>query len=339
MIGRLYRLMDMKRIEMVQREICFGAEDIIVSPDYLSICAADQRYYFGQRSRKVMDEKLPMALIHEATATVMYDPSGRLQKGSSVVLIPLIEEVLTEGIKSNYNPKNKFASSGSDGFMRDMIAISNSRVIPINKNDSKVFVFSELISVVINALEAFEKCRVTNTDKIGVWGDGNIGFIVSLVIHCLYPDAEIYVFGKSLRKLQHFSFVKKTFLIDRIPEDITVDHCFECVGGKNSEQALEQMIDIISPQGCITLLGVSENPVTLNTRLVLEKGLILIGNSRSNSDDIRKAVKLISENEMCRTYLKILISEIIVIHNENDMIHAFEQSTLNDFKTVMKWEV
>ncbi len=339
MIGRIYRLMDMKRIEMVQREIFFNADDIIVRPDYLSICAADQRYYFGQRSRKVLDEKLPMALIHEATATVMYDPSGCFPKGSSVVLIPLIEEAFANGIKANYNPQNRFSSSGSDGFMRDMISIPRNRVIPIDRNDSKTFVFSELISVVINALDTFEKNRIINTDKIGVWGDGNMGFIVSLVLHCLYPDAEIYVFGKSMRKLQHFSFVKKTFVIDRIPEDITVNHCFECVGGKNSEQAIEQMIDIISPQGCINLLGVSENPVSVNTRFVLEKGLILIGSSRSNSDDMKKAVKLISENAVCRKYLKMLISEIIVVHDENDMIHAFEQSTLNDFKTVMKWEV
>ena len=34
------------------------------------------------------------------------------------------------------------------------------------------------------------------------------------------------------------------------------------------------MIDYIEPQGMISLLGVSENPVAINTRMVLEKGII-----------------------------------------------------------------
>ncbi len=339
MIGRIYRLMDIKRIEMNQREIKFGKDDIIVRPDYLAICAADQRYYFGQRDRKALDEKLPMALIHEATASVMYDPTGALPVGTKVVLIPLIEEDANDRIRGNYNPKNKFASSGVDGFMRDMISISRNRVIPIESEYSMVFVFSELISVVINALDAFERKRVTDVGRIGIWGDGNMGFIVSLVIHCLYPDSEIFIFGKTMRKLQHFSFADKVMMIDRIPEGTTVDHCFECVGGKNSELAIEQMINIISSQGCINLMGVSETPVAVNTRLVLEKGITLLGNSRSNSEDMKKAVKLISENPLCRKYLQMLVSEVVDIYDESDMAHSFEQSTLNDFKTVMKWEV
>jgi ribitol-5-phosphate 2-dehydrogenase len=193
--------------------------------------------------------------------------------------------------------------------------------------------------VVLNALETFEKARIRNADAIGIWGDGNMGFLVSLVIRCLYPDSKIYVFGKSFRKLQYFSFANKVYIIDRIPQELRLDHCFECVGGKNSGAAIEQMIKLIKPQGCISLLGVSEDPVLIGTRTILDKGLILIGNSRSSGEDMRKAVKLISENSTFRKYLTILISEIVSVKEETDMMHAFEQSSLNDFKTVMKWEV
>ena len=33
------------------------------------------------------------------------------------------------------------------------------------------------------------------------------------------------------------------YLIDDIPEDLRVDHAFECVGGKKSEDAIEQIIE------------------------------------------------------------------------------------------------
>lgn len=73
MIGRIYRLIDTKRIEMKQREIPFHGDTVLVRPEYMSICAADQRYYLGQRRKEVLREKLPMALIHEATGTVIRD--------------------------------------------------------------------------------------------------------------------------------------------------------------------------------------------------------------------------------------------------------------------------
>lgn len=339
MIGRIYRLMDTKRIERIQREVKFRSGDVLVQPDYLSICAADQRYYFGRRDREILNRKLPMALIHEATATVMYDYDNRLPHGSKVVLIPLIVNETERRIKANYNAHNRFMSSDTDGFMRDILSLPASSVVPIQSEYSVVFAFSELVSVAINALDTFERVRLSDADTFGIWGDGNLGYIVALTIRHFYPHAKIYVFGKNPRKLQHFSFADGTCFSDSLPAGLELSHCFECVGGKNSGAVLAQMVKMISPQGCINLLGVSDDPIPASTRTILEKGLILTGNSRSNSEDMWKAVALIQENSVYRKYLGMLISDILTVKNENDMIHAFEQSSLNDFKTVMKWEV
>ena len=43
------------------------------------------------------------------------------------------------------------------------------------------------------------------------------------------------------------------------------------MGGKGSQQAIEQIINIINPEGSIALLGVSELSIQVNTRMVLEK--------------------------------------------------------------------
>ena len=86
-------------------------------------------------------------------------------------------------------------------------------------------------------------------------------------------------------------------------------------------------------------MGVSENPVPINTRMVLEKGLQLLGNSRSNYDDFKKSVDMMANNKDVREYLSTIVSEMVVVNTIDDMIRAFEDDTYNDFKTVMKWEI
>lgn len=340
MIGRVYRLVDMKRIEMKQREIQLSTDIVLVRPECLSICAADQRYYLGQRKKEILNKKLPMALVHEATGTVIRDLSGKLRAGTKVVLIPLEENGnATSEIKSNYREDSRFASSGVDGFMRDIVAIQGKRLIPIDDGYTNIYVFTELLSVTLAAISAFELIRQTSIDSIGVWGDGSMGYITALALRCRYPQAKIYVFGKSARKLSKFLFATQKYYIDKLPHAVTVKHAFECVGGRKSEAALRQIIDHISPQGVINLLGVSENAVSIETRRVLEKGLKLIGNSRSDRSDFEAAVTLIREQETCKKYLNLLISETIEIRSERDISRWFEQDVLNDFKTLGVWRI
>ena len=71
-----------------------------------------------------------------------------------------------------------------------------------------------------------------------------------------------------MEKLNYFSFADEVKLITELEPDFMVDHAFECVGGIKSEDAIEQIIDHINPEGCISLMGVSEEPVDVNTRMV-----------------------------------------------------------------------
>ncbi len=340
MIGRFYRLVDTKRIEMKEREIRINANTVLVQPEYLSICAADQRYYLGQRKKEVLNQKLPMALIHEATGTVIYDFTGKLKTGAKVVLIPLEESCENQNfIKGNYRENSRFASSGVDGFMRDIVAIDAERLISVGENYSVVHVFVELLSVAVGAIGEFDKTRRTPPDSIGVWGDGSVGFVTALALRCKYPGTKLYVFGKSARKLSMFSFVTHKYYINNVPEGLRVNHAFECVGGRKSEDALRHIIDLIYPQGTVNLLGVSEDSISIETRRVLDKGLQIIGSSRSDRSDFLMAVNLINTREMCRKYLSLLISETIEIKNEKDISRWFEHDILNDFKTLGIWRI
>ena len=338
MINQVYRLIAPKQIRTDFEDLVITENNVIIRPTYLSICAADQRYFMGTRDRKVLSQKLPMALIHEAVGKVVYDPKGEYPLGTKVVMIPNTPTETNDVIKDNYLTSTKFRASSMDGFMQNLVSMDRNLIIPFNF-DERVAVLLEVTSVIMNAIEAFKKHANPNKQTIGVWGNGNLGFITSLVLKTLYPECKVYVFGVHEAKMNYFSFVDETYLVSDIPSDLRIDHAFECVGGSSSETAINQIIDYINPQGMISLMGVSENLVGLNTRMILEKGLILQGNSRSNYNDFKKAIELINDNiELC-DYFTTIISEEIDVRSVKDIIKAFEDDVNNEFKTIMKWNI
>lgn len=339
MISQTYRLVSPRQIiiDLIDEEL--KEDDVVVRPIYLSICAADQRYYTGRRDIEVLKKKLPMALIHEAVGEVIYDPKGRIKTGEKVVMIPNTPTEKDSIIKENYLRSSHFKSSGYDGFMRSIVTINRNRIIPYHNIENKTAVLLELMSVAMNALEHFTSYSHLRKQTIGVWGDGNVGFVTALVLKYTFPDAKIVVLGAIREKLNYFQFADEVHLITEIPEKFTIDHAFECVGGSHSEDAINQIIDYINPEGSIALMGVSENNVPINTRMVLEKGLTLLGNSRSGYEDFAASIEFLEKFPDAREYLNTIISDEIEVKSIKDINEAFDRDLNNEFKTIMKWNV
>ena len=313
-------------------------EGVVVRPTFLSICQADQRYYQGSRPAEILDKKLPMALIHEGIGEVVFDSKGNFKSGDKVVMIPNTpcgEDVC----RANYSYKSKFRGSGFDGFTSDLIKLEEDRVVklPDYFNDY-VSAFIELITVAYQGIAKFNELAITPKGRLGVWGDGNLGFITALLLKELYPESKVTIFGKHQENLNLFSFVDEAYRIHDVPEDLVVDHGFECVGSSASQTAIEQIIDLINPQGTINLFGVSEYPIPINTRMILEKGITLQGNSRSEREDFIGVVKLLDENPQLFDYLEKLITNVCEINHLDDLKEAFDKDSISKFgKTVLKW--
>ncbi|MEG0855849.1 MAG: zinc-binding dehydrogenase [Terrisporobacter sp.] len=339
MINKVYRLIAPKQITVEFEERSLDGEGIIVRPTRLSVCAADQRYYTGTRGKEAMKKKLPMALIHEGVGEVIYDPKGEFKPGDTVVMIPNTPTESDDVIAENYLRTSKFRASGYDGFMQQYVFMGRDRIIKYDNINHDVASFLELISVSAHSIDRFDKRAHERRDVIGVWGDGNVGFITALILKKKFPKSKIVVFGKNEEKLNFFSFVDETYSIDSIPEGLMVDHAFEAVGGKASEYAIDQIIDYINPEGTIGILGVSENAVPINTRMVLEKGITIVGSSRSGRCDFKDAVDFLEEHEDAQNQLQKLISAVIDVRGIEDIIKGFEHDLTTPFKTVLNWRV
>lgn len=199
--------------------------------------------------------------------------------------------------------------------------------------DLSVASYTELVSVSVHAIERFKSKSNQLRETFRIWGDGNLGYITAILLKKLYPNAKVIVFGKTLYKLSRFS-------IDSIPEHLKIDHVFECVGGKGSQHAIEQIIEIINPEGSIALMGVSELPIQINTKIVLEKGLTMIGSSRSGLKDFEKTVALYRQYPDILNQLALLKGKEFEINAIEDIITAFEYDISNAWgKTVLKWNI
>ena len=340
MINKIVRLVGVKQFDVYYEELQISSDKLVIRPDYLSICAADLRYYTGQRNREALKKKLPLSLIHEATGTVLYDPLGRIGVGSKVVMIPNTNVSEADFIKGNYQKNSRFRSSDIDGFMQDNVLCDYDRVLPIRAGEEEeIYVLSELLSTSVNAVTNSILHMQNDCRRIGVWGDGNLGFTTMIALRSLLPDAEIIVFGHNVRKSLNFIMADKVYNTENVPSGMELDCAFECVGGINSVHAIRQSIELVRPQGCISLLGVSEEPVPIDTRQVLSKGLSLLGNSRSERCDFEKAINIIRERDDFKTYLGTIISERKRVKTLSDIYYAFENAQINDFKTIMKWEM
>ena len=340
MINTIYRLVAPRRFEIAFEDINMFGENAIVRPTNLSICNADMRYYLGTRDAKVLAEKLPMALIHEGIGEVLHDPSGKFQTGDLVVMVPNCPTEKDDYIAENYLRSSKFYCSSMDGFLQEFVEISPNRLVKLPQDiDRNVAAFTEIISVSVHAITRFDKIAHARRDVIGVWGDGNLGYITSLFLKYMFPESKIAVFGTNREKLNDFTFADETHLVNEVPDGFTMDHAFECVGGNGSPIAIEQIIGLIKPESTLSILGVSEYPVPINTRMILEKGIRMFGTSRSGVADFKKTVDMYVEHPEIIDYLGNLVSSVNVVRTTTDIKNAFEKDTQKSFgKTIMKWE-
>ncbi len=340
MLNSVYRLVAPRRFEVSFQDIDLTKDQVVVRPTHLSICHADQRYYQGVRPAEVLAQKLPMALIHEGIGDVIYDPSGTFQAGDTVIMIPNTPVEEDEVIAENYLRSSKFRASGFDGFMQEHVALPYDRAVRLPEGIDKVIAsFTELVSVSVHALLRFDRIAHKRRDAVGIWGDGNLGYITAILFKAMFPETKLYIFGVSLEKLSSFTFADATYPVMDIPKGLLVDHGIECVGGDASQKAINQIIDHIQPEGTMAILGVSEYPVPINTRMILEKGLRMFGSSRSGRADFEKTVALYQSNPEIISYLSNIVGAQIQVRNIKDMVHAFETDIQKSMgKTIMIWD-
>ena len=319
---------------------------VLVKVDTMAICKADIRYYLGNRDLNVLNHKYPLAPIHEAVGHVVKDPTNTFKKGDKVILIPnSVDEEYFKGhnnrrcyrddLGENYYSKAIFRSSNADGFLRNYYSCEPHLLVKYNDSiPPSLAVFSELLSV---AHAALRRINFKEVEKIALFGDGIMAYITYIALINEHPNLDLTIFGIDEDKLKQFKKAKTakaaTYNGDKF------DTLIECVGGKFSESAIDSMINLAIPGADLILMGVSEDKIGINTRLILEKGLSIKGVTRSTRKDFECVSKLIEKEEVQKD-LSIMVLSENTINSVIDIYKCFEEDINNKKyigKNLMVW--
>lgn len=355
--SRTFRLLSPGEVKEVTIERTVRDGEVAVEPTIASICHADLRYYLGLRRPEALAKKLPMALLHEGIGRVVESKSDAVKVGQRVVIVPNIPGYLLENGDSeecsvlcekefldNYSEKNKFLGSGYDGIAQNRLVLPAECAIPIPDHiPDEIAVLSELCTVSYHALNRVRKQLESPNSKVAVFGDGPVGYLTAAMIHHIYglDASRLKVFGAIPDKLAQFGFADRALVQEYdFNASEKVDVVVECTGGRFSESAVNQGIDLLARGGSLILMGVTEERVPINTRDVLEKGLSLFGSSRSSCPDYRAVIRAMEDVEYQKSLRAILPAEYTPVHNANDFKTAMDfagehrswQKVILDFK-------
>jgi len=197
----------------------------------------------------------------------------------------------------------------------------------------------EVASVAYQALRRLRKYYDMDIENVAIWGTGAVAFWTALLMKVVMPNANITIIGRSLRKLESFSFAASTMLVENLELKEKYDLVIEAVGGHGTEEVLKKAIKIVKPVGCILMLGVSDNAININTREWMEKGTVILTSHRSTFSDFTDAIKLIEESSIIQNNIHKVVSQIVDVRNIDNIHEALCTSNLYQFKTVMKWNL
>lgn len=339
--SRAYRLIEPGIIREVVLEHPFHEGQVVVEPNLASICHADLRYYTGQRRAEALARKLPMALLHEGVGRVVESKFSNLKQGQRVVIVPNLPGYMLAGIapedccpdcrsgvRDNYCQHGRFLGSGMDGIAQQRLVVPGPCAIPIPDDvPDEIAVLSELCSVSHCAIDHGRD--KLNTARVAIFGDGPVGYLTAAMLRHSYglDHERLQVFGAVADRLNQFEFASRTLVQNcDFTSCAPVDVAFDCTGGRFSESAINQAIEILSPGGLLILMGVSEEAVPINTRDVLEKGITIVGSSRSSCKDFH-AVLRVMRNPSCQTTLRSLLPEMArKVRTVDDFVSAMDKT-------------
>lgn len=314
---------------------------VAVQPVLASVCHADLRYFSGNRRPEALAKKLPMALLHEGIGLVKESNSFKFNKEDRVVIVPNLPGAVIhpdiqqkEGIPVNYTKGNEFLGSGYDGIGQSYLVQPEECLVKIpDEIPNEIAVLAELSTVSYHAISYIRSKLLDKTKKIALFGDGPVGYFTACMIKYMYEveKERFVVFGADEQKLAQFDFAQTENVLtyDFENNSIRFDVLLECTGGKFSESAINQAIDIADSCADIILMGVTELKVPINTRDVLEKGITLHGSSRSSTADFEAVIKGMVNTDYQNALRKILPKQADVVKTGSDFKQVMDRVVAN----------
>ncbi len=318
---------------------------LLLETQLVGICHADLRYVSGNRPPELLHERLPMCVFHEGIARVAEtgDDVKSFSVDDAVVIVPNVPCYIHNpkkyldiyracrscrpgGIGENLCEDVRFLASNAHGLSRSFLVhpASCAFVVPAGIPE-KLSVLTEPLSVVNRAVK---QVGVNRNDRVAILGGGFMGYLVAAVLSEIYDIkkenllvTDVYDF--KLEKMEDFAVTFNTSnnAVNGKYES-AFDVIFECAGGRAAAITLQQALNLLSPGGRCLLLGVSEDEIPIRTRMLLEKGLLMKGTTRSAAIDYPEVLQWLRKESFRNLLTRVIHSEVFSATSAQNIISA-----------------
>ena len=319
---------------------------LLLKPVVAGICGSEMLYYKGQKEPEKLKKRLPMCLLHEGVAEVVEAGHGaKLQKGTKVVVDPLVpcgkcRECLNH--RENLCRGGRYMAATADGLARTFFVYPESRVVPVPEGVSpEVAALAEPVSVALNAVES---AGIGRGERVAVIGDGTVGYLVASVASSVakVPAEDLFFVGVVDEKLalakdfaSPLNSIKEKARLDNLADGLDV--VFEAAGGGAHRITVAQAVRLLRPGGRGVLLGISLGEVPVAVTDVVNKGLTLIGSTRSRIEHYVRVLDLLKEDTVFGSRIGRAISgKRFTIRSPDNLNAAFRYADTEEGEARMK---
>lgn len=320
---RFYGVGDI-RVENILNPIC-NPKEALVKVKYAGICGSDLHIF-----RKGMFIKFtPITMGHEFSGVVEAIGSevSELSPGDHVIGDPRVSCNNCKWCQAgSYNlcPELGFIGEVLPGCFAEYVVIDSKKLfkIPSSINLKE----AALVEPLAVALHIIQSSNLSRSDAIGIVGAGTIGLLTLLVVQKFYTKNVTMIDISSIR-LEKAKILGARKIMQKFPINFSerVDVVIETAG---CEETLNNSFRWLNPQGKLMMCGLYENDIQIDPNNIIYKELKLIGKNAYDTEDIEKAIELLSNK-----YIKVgsIITDILPL---SEAVKGFELLTSSEKKSI-----
>ena len=311
-------------------------DEAVVKVSHCGICGTDSSIFEGRHPRS----KPPLILGHEFSGVVEYANNPTLEKGSKVVVNPLISCGKCWPCRNNlpYVCQNlRLIGIDFNGGFSTYVKANIKNIIQLP--DSYDLLYAAIVEPFATAVHSFNRSKpFSKDDLIFIFGAGPIGLATALyfqakgfnrIIICDLSDYRREVAKKyDLNVLDPVSddLIQK---VSELTSNKLADIVIEATG---ASEPISRMVSLARVQGKIMIVGVSHKPVNVDLMNVNFKELKLIGCRVYDNNDFLESIDFVREN---KAMLKSYISHILDLKDLKEGINT-ARNAKNSLKVVIK---
>ncbi|OFW45850.1 MAG: hypothetical protein A2163_09805 [Actinobacteria bacterium RBG_13_35_12] len=176
-------------------------------------------------------------------------------------------------------------------------------------------------------MHIIKNSNLSHSDAIGIVGAEPIGLLALLVVQEFYSKNVTMIDISSIR-LEKAKILGARKIMQKFPINSSerVDIVIETAG---CEETLNNSFRWLNPQGKLVMCGLYENNIRIDPNDILYKELKLIGINAYDTEDIRKAIELLSNNKCIK--VGSIITDVLPL---SEAVKGFELLTASEKKSI-----